>query len=83
LTAVLQSDVNGDHKLSAQELERLSLRLQSFSVVDAVKIRNALQSFGQTNASTTTLYNHLASQSVDDGEGDFSLGYGDWLFEEA
>jgi hypothetical protein len=84
LTAVLQSDVNGDHVMSAQELERLLLRLQSFSVVDEVKLRDALKALSNQNTSTTSLYNQLASsQQADDAEGDFSLGYGDWLFEEA
>jgi hypothetical protein len=84
LTAVLQSDVNGDHVMSPQELERLLLRLQSFSVVDEVKLRDALKALSNQNTSTTSLYNQLASsQQADDAEGDFSLGYGDWLFEEA
>lgn len=82
LTAVLQSDANADHVMSPQELERLFLRLKSFSVVDEVKLRDALKNMSDRNASTTALYSHLASSQTED-EGDFSLGYGDWLFEEA
>lgn len=82
LTAVLQSDANADHVMSPQELEKLLLRLKSFSVVDEVKLRDAFKHMAEQNASTTALYNHLASSQTED-EGDFSLGYGDWLFEEA
>ena len=85
LTAILQSDSDSDHIMSPQEIEVLLLRLQSFSVVDTVKIREALLTLEGKSTSTTTMYNHLAmSQDEDDNEeGDFSLGYGDWLFEEA
>jgi hypothetical protein len=85
LTAILQSDTNRDHTMTPEEIERLLVRLQSFSVVDTVKIREALCRLDGQSTSTTTIYNHLA-MSQDDGdneEGDFSLGYGDWLFEEA
>lgn len=73
--------------MSPQEMDRLLLRLQSFSVVDTVKIRQALLTLEGKSTSTTTIYNHLAMSQDDDDdeneEGDFSLGYGDWLFEEA
>jgi hypothetical protein len=82
LTAVLQSDANADHVLSPQELERLLLRLKSFSVVDEVKLRDAFKRMTDQNSSTTALYNQLAASQTEN-EGDFSLGYGDWLFEEA
>jgi type II secretory pathway component GspD/PulD (secretin) len=84
LQAILQSDTNSDHIVSSQEIERLLIRLQSFSMVDTMKMKMVLQNFVGQNTSTTTLYNHLAlSQDEDDDEVDFSLGYGDWLFEEA
>jgi hypothetical protein len=68
--------------MSPQEMERLLLRLKSFSVVDEVKLRDAFKKMSDQNASTTALYNELAASQTED-EGDFSLGYGDWLFEEA
>ena len=85
LTAILQSDSNSDYIMSPEEIERLLLRLRSFSVVDTVKIRDALLTLEGKSTSTTTIYNHLAmpQDENDNEEGDFSLGYGDWLFEEA
>lgn len=84
LTAVLQSDANADHVLSPQELEMLILRLSSFSVADEAKLREAFQRASATSASTTTLYAAAASQSfAEDGSGDITFGYGEWLFEEA
>lgn len=85
LTALLQSDKNGDHNLSPQELEVLLLRCQSFSVTDEIKLRDALmQASAGANVSTTSLYNAaVASSFADDDEvKDFTLGYGNWLFDE-
>jgi hypothetical protein len=79
LTAVLQSDLNGDMILSEEEMEELLLRLQTFSSLpmDTERLRDEFRM--SSTHSTTTLFrltsNHTAGdRTLDDLEDDDNLG---------
>ena len=86
LTAVLQSDTNGDYTLGTEEMEILLLRLSSFSAADETKLRRVLQNRRNESVSTTTLYNDLVTSGSfvpnDEGEFDYTFGTSQWLFDE-
>lgn len=80
LTAVLQSDVNGDMILSQEEMEELLIRLQTFSTLpmDAESLRDTFRM--SSSYSTTTLFrltsDHMAGDRGLDGDDDDDLmGY--------
>ena len=86
MTAVLQSDTNGDYTLGTEEMEILLLRLSSFSAADETKLRRVLQNRRNESVSTTTLYNDLVTSGSfvpnDEGEFDYTFGTSQWLFDE-
>jgi hypothetical protein len=86
LTAILSSDLDGDHVLSERELDYLTVCLESFSALDASKIRMALSNYNNTmmSNSTTGLYQIAASTNFgDDHVRRFGTGrILQWLLEE-
>ena len=80
MTAILQSDVNKDHKLSEQELDLLMTRLSGFSVASKTKLRDAFRM--NNTASVTSLYKVATESFEKENETDFTFGVAQWLFEE-
>jgi hypothetical protein len=91
LSVIYQSDANADHKISAEELDVLFLRLKSFSVVEEARLREAFRT-ANTQSATSMFLTVAASHSMDENNNsnnnngtnfDYTFGASDWLFEEA
>jgi hypothetical protein len=89
LTAIMQSDRDGDSQLTVPEMELLMLRLPNFSAVEESKLREALMRAMTSTTSTTELYRITSSSFADEtGERnnpalfDYTFGASAWLFDE-
>jgi hypothetical protein len=87
LTAIMQSDRDGDSILTASEIEILMLRLPNMSAVEETKLREALMRATTSTTSTTELYRITSSSFAQEGETDpalfdYTFGASAWLFDE-